>query len=112
MIADVLGRKGVTGVELTDGTHVSCDAVAMAGGWSPIVNLACHRGAKPMWDERILGFVPPDTARPSSRRVPPPAGCCCPNALRMAQGPALSTGGSLRFLPAVTRRLPPRPCGG
>ena len=54
------GRKGVTGVELTDHTQIACDAVAMSGGWSPIVNLACHRGARPRWDESILGFVPPD----------------------------------------------------
>ena len=53
LIADVKGGKGVTGVELTDHTQISCDAVAMSGGWSPIVNLACHRGAKPQWDERI-----------------------------------------------------------
>ncbi|WP_373503324.1 glycine cleavage T C-terminal barrel domain-containing protein, partial [Aestuariivirga sp.] len=60
MVADVAGRKGVTGIELTDHTHISCDALAMSGGWSPIVNLACHRGAKPAWDEKIVGFVPPD----------------------------------------------------
>jgi sarcosine oxidase subunit alpha len=60
LVADVVGRKGVTGVELTDHTRISCDAVAMSGGWSPIVNLACHRGGKPRWDETILGFVPPD----------------------------------------------------
>ena len=29
----------------------------MSGGWSPIVNLACHRGARPKWDDAILGFV-------------------------------------------------------
>ena len=61
MIANVSGGKGVAGVELTDHTKISCDAVAMSGGWSPIVNLACHRGAKPKWDEKILGFVPPET---------------------------------------------------
>ena len=32
----------------------------MSGGWSPIVNLMCHRGAKPLWNESIAGFVPPD----------------------------------------------------
>ena len=61
MLSDVSGKKGVTGVELTDGTHINCDAVAMSGGWSPIVNLACHRGLKPAWDANLLGFVPPDT---------------------------------------------------
>ena len=60
MIADIKGGKGVTGAELDDHTHITCDAVAMSGGWSPIVNLACHRGAKPTWDAGIAGFVPPD----------------------------------------------------
>ena len=61
MIADVSGGRGVTGVELTDGTHIHCDTVAMSGGWSPIVNLACHRGLKPKWDETIGGFLAADT---------------------------------------------------
>jgi sarcosine oxidase subunit alpha len=32
----------------------------MSGGWSPIVNLMCHKGAKPRWDSRLSAFVPPD----------------------------------------------------
>ncbi len=58
MITNVTGGKRVTGVELADHRGISCDAVAMSGGWSPIVNLMYHRGAKPKWDERIAGFVP------------------------------------------------------
>ncbi|HRX36438.1 MAG TPA: sarcosine oxidase subunit alpha family protein [Aestuariivirga sp.] len=60
MIADVNGGKGVTGVELTDHTHIACDAVAMSGGWSPIVNLVCQRGAKPKWNDDLAAFLPPD----------------------------------------------------
>ncbi len=59
-IVNVRGGKRVSGVELADHRMIPCDAVAMSGGWSPIVNLMCHRGAKPKWDERIAGFVPPD----------------------------------------------------
>ncbi len=59
-IVNVKGGKGVAGVELDDHTHVPCDTLAMSGGWSPIVNLACHQGAKPRWDAAIAGFVPPD----------------------------------------------------
>jgi heterotetrameric sarcosine oxidase alpha subunit len=59
-IVNVRGGKRVRGVELSDRRMVPCDAVAMSGGWSPIVNLMCHRGAKPKWDEGIAGFLPPD----------------------------------------------------
>jgi heterotetrameric sarcosine oxidase alpha subunit len=58
-IANVKGGKSVKGIELTDHTHIPCDTVAMSGGWSPIVNLMCHKGDKPKWDESIAAFVPP-----------------------------------------------------
>jgi methylglutamate dehydrogenase subunit C len=58
-ILNVKGGKGVMAID--DGHHaVPCDAVAMSGGWSPIVNLMCHRGAKPIWNESIAAFTPPD----------------------------------------------------
>ena len=60
VIINVNGGKRVGAVELNGHRVIPCDAVAMSGGWSPIVNLMCHRGAKPKWDERIAGFVPPD----------------------------------------------------
>lgn len=60
VIVNVKGGKRVANVELAGHRTISCDAVAMSGGWSPIVNLMCHRGAKPKWDERIAGFVPPN----------------------------------------------------
>ncbi len=54
-ILNVQGGKGVASVD-----GIPCDAVAMSGGWSPIVNLMCHRGAKPIWNENIAAFTPPD----------------------------------------------------
>ena len=60
-VRDVIGKKAVTGIALDDGTHIDCEAVAMSGGWSPIVNLACHRGLKPRWDQSLLAFLPPGT---------------------------------------------------
>ena len=59
-IINVKGGKGVKSVDLLDGSHFDCDAVAMSGGWSPIVNLMCHRGAKPIWNEKIAAFTPPN----------------------------------------------------
>ncbi len=59
-IVDVKGRKLVSSALLADGSDASCDAVAMSGGWSPIVNLMCHRGAKPVWNDHLACFLPPD----------------------------------------------------
>jgi heterotetrameric sarcosine oxidase alpha subunit len=60
VIVNIKGGKRAANVELANHRTISCDAVAMSGGWSPIVNLMCHKGAKPKWDERIAGFVPPN----------------------------------------------------
>ena len=59
VIINVKGGKRVTAVELSDHRVIPCDGVAMSGGWSPVVNLMCHRGGKPKWDDAIAGFVPP-----------------------------------------------------
>lgn len=59
-IFDVEGSKGVTRVKL-GGAHavtIECDAVGMAGGWSPVVHLSSHGGIKPKYDEKAAGFVP------------------------------------------------------
>ncbi|MFO1089252.1 MAG: sarcosine oxidase subunit alpha family protein [Hyphomicrobiales bacterium] len=56
------GKKGVSGVSFTRGSgeeHAHADFVAMSGGWSPIVHLACHKGGKPQWDQKLAAFVPP-----------------------------------------------------
>ena len=37
---------------------ISCDCVAMSGGFSPDVHLASQTGAAPVWSEKIQGFVP------------------------------------------------------
>ncbi len=69
-IASVRGGKRVTGVSLCaqagEGTvteEISCDVVAMSGGWSPVVHLWSHCGGKLIWDDLQSMFVP-DTTRP------------------------------------------------
>jgi len=67
-----LGARGVHGLETatTDGGGwrpgpvEQCDLVLVSGGWSPVVNLLSHRGAKPVWDADKACFVPGDTAEP------------------------------------------------
>lgn len=36
---------------------IACDAIAVAGGWNPNINLACHHGGRPAWREEIAAFV-------------------------------------------------------
>ena len=69
-IATVKGGKRVTGVTICaqagEGAvleTISCEAVAMSGGWSPVVHLWSHCGGKLTWDDTISAFVP-DPARP------------------------------------------------
>ncbi|EAQ04552.1 sarcosine oxidase, alpha subunit family protein [Pseudooceanicola batsensis HTCC2597] len=69
-IARVKGRKRVTGVVLCkqvgEGApveEIACDAVAMSGGWSPVVHLWSHCGGKLTWDDAQAMFRPdPDRA--------------------------------------------------
>ncbi len=68
-IAKVHGGKRVTGVSIAaqagEGAaleEVKCDAVAMSGGWSPVVHLWSHCGGKLIWDEDQAHFRP-DPAR-------------------------------------------------
>ncbi len=56
-----LGGSGVRAAEIStrEGpTRVECDLIAVSGGWSPNLQLACHLGGKPVWNEQIAGFVP------------------------------------------------------
>ena len=69
-IARVKGGKRVTGVSLClqagEGSvleDIACDAVAMSGGWSPVVHLWSHCGGKLTWDAAQVCFRP-DPDRP------------------------------------------------
>lgn len=37
---------------------LECDTIASSGGYSPVIHLASHTGARPTWDDEVLGFVP------------------------------------------------------
>ncbi|MBO9441210.1 sarcosine oxidase subunit alpha family protein [Phaeobacter italicus] len=69
-IAKVKGSKRVTGVAICAQNgeggaqeEVEADAVAMSGGWSPVVHLWSHCGGKLIWDEAHANFRP-DPERP------------------------------------------------
>ena len=69
-IAKVKGGKRVTGVAICNQAgegavieEISCDCVAMSGGWSPVVHLWSHCGGKLIWDAAQVMFRP-DPERP------------------------------------------------
>ncbi|MEJ6708860.1 MAG: sarcosine oxidase subunit alpha family protein [Amylibacter sp.] len=69
-ISTVYGGKRVTSVgicsqagEGTKTDEIACDAVAMSGGWSPVVHLWSHCGGKLNWDYDMAMFRP-ELARP------------------------------------------------
>ncbi|MDK1388965.1 sarcosine oxidase subunit alpha family protein [Sinorhizobium sp. 8-89] len=62
-VVDTRGRLRVSGLVVERSGFeelVACDAVGMSGGWSPVIHLACQRGAKPVWSEALNAFVAPD----------------------------------------------------
>ncbi|UJW87312.1 sarcosine oxidase subunit alpha family protein [Devosia sp. SL43] len=64
VVAGTGGRKSLSGITVRgpNGEEtIAVDALAMSAGWSPIVNLACHRGDKPVWSESHAAFLPPQS---------------------------------------------------
>ena len=67
-VADTTGEKSLHGVtvrgltddgELTTAIeHLTCDLLAVSGGWSPVVHLHSQRQGKLRWDEDLAAFVP------------------------------------------------------
>ena len=73
-IAKVKGKKSVTGVALCaqagEGAvteEIDCEAVAMSGGWSPVVHLWSHCGGKLLWDEAQQHFRPDHNRAPTNQ---------------------------------------------
>ncbi|MGH1446748.1 MAG: sarcosine oxidase subunit alpha family protein [Cognatishimia sp.] len=73
-IAKVKGGKRVTGVAICaqagEGAaleEIACDAVAMSGGWSPVVHLWSHCGGKLNWDDAGAMFMPDMTRPPTNQ---------------------------------------------
>ena len=63
LIVDARGGKQLRRVSIAtaSGTQqIETDALAMSGGWSPIIHLACHRGGRPVWSDRHAAFLAPE----------------------------------------------------
>ncbi|UTS82652.1 sarcosine oxidase subunit alpha family protein [Phaeobacter piscinae] len=63
-IIDTKGRLGLSSVtvRLANGQTrtITCDALAVSGGWNPNLGLTCHQRGRPVWNEAIQSFVPGD----------------------------------------------------
>ncbi|MGJ8626670.1 MAG: sarcosine oxidase subunit alpha family protein [Sulfitobacter sp.] len=64
-VSSVKGGKRVTSVEICSQAgegavleDIACDAIAMSGGWSPVVHLWSHCGGKLRWDTTHACFSP------------------------------------------------------
>ncbi|KZN14873.1 sarcosine oxidase subunit alpha [Marinomonas sp. TW1] len=73
-VIEVQGSKRVTGVSVAPLNDVGdkvtgaiaklkADTVASSGGWSPVIHLSCHTGARPVWDDEAIGFLPGPTVQ-------------------------------------------------
>ncbi len=75
------GKDGVTAIQTVPlggegneagfGAKITCDCVAMAGGWSPVVHLYSHSGGKVIWD-KDRAMYRPDSANPPRNSIGEP----------------------------------------
>ncbi|MVA77802.1 sarcosine oxidase subunit alpha family protein [Agrobacterium vitis] len=64
LVSNVHGGKSVEGLDLwREGQleRLEVDSLAMSGGFSPIIHLACHRGGKPRWSDEHSAFLAPES---------------------------------------------------
>ncbi|MBX9455111.1 MAG: sarcosine oxidase subunit alpha family protein [Rhizobium sp.] len=63
VVTGAKGGKALSSITIRTGggatEALSVDALAMAGGFSPIIHLACHRGGKPRWSDEHGAFMAP-----------------------------------------------------
>ncbi len=68
-VIEALGKKRIRGAVIAPlntaasavtGTtrQLDCDLIACSGGWSPVIHLSSHTGAKPEWSDAKVGFLP------------------------------------------------------
>jgi heterotetrameric sarcosine oxidase alpha subunit len=63
VVSGAVGGRAVSAmiVRRAEGEEkVAIDALAMSGGFNPVIALACHRGGKPVWSQAHGGFLAPE----------------------------------------------------
>jgi sarcosine oxidase subunit alpha len=62
VVSDAHGGKALRSIDVRrDGRveTIAVDALAMSGGFSPVIHLACHRGGRPQWSDARGAFLAP-----------------------------------------------------
>jgi sarcosine oxidase subunit alpha len=57
-VDNVVGRRSVEGVVLSNGKSIPAGLVAQSGGWTPSLHLYCHAKGKPQWDASAGSYRP------------------------------------------------------
>ena len=63
LVTGTAGRAGLRAITVRHAggeETIDADALAMSGGFSPRIHLACHRGGKPRWSEKHHAFLAPE----------------------------------------------------
>ncbi|MDX3924262.1 MAG: sarcosine oxidase subunit alpha family protein [Shinella sp.] len=56
------GGKRLSAITVSQGGRtekIAVDSLAMSGGFNPVINLACHRGGRPVWSQDHGAFLAP-----------------------------------------------------
>ncbi|MCO6387779.1 sarcosine oxidase subunit alpha family protein [Aliihoeflea sp. 40Bstr573] len=64
IVTDARGGKSLSSIRVShDGRteDISVDLLAMSGGFNPVINLACHRGGRPVWSDAQGAFLAPES---------------------------------------------------
>ncbi|WP_055475798.1 FAD-dependent oxidoreductase [Gordonia sp. HS-NH1] len=110
------GTDGVTGVDLSDGSSLSCDTVLVSGGWNPAAHLWSQLRGTITFDDRAAAFLPTGTVA-GTEIVGAAAGLttlteCLASGRRGAVATLTGLGiglPELRSIPRVTERTPAAP---
>ncbi|MGD9509691.1 MAG: sarcosine oxidase subunit alpha family protein [Geminicoccaceae bacterium] len=65
VVTGTAGGKTISGLTVRSPNgeeRLAVDALAMSGGFNPVIALACHRGARPVWSEAHGAFLAPEVA--------------------------------------------------
>ena len=68
-IKSVKGKNSVSGLtaapvdDLAREEYFACDLVCVSGGWNPTLHLQSQSGAKPVYSERLAGFIPGESVQ-------------------------------------------------